>query len=90
MTVDEAIITLNEIFKWMLGDERWTDAEFESIEIAIDAIKFKKEIDNMKCKKCNNYDLSKNGVNGQCRRQYATFYSNDFCSYFDEVIKDDN
>lgn len=35
----------------------------------------------VRCKDCVHYDLAKNGYNGQCNRQYATFYANDFCSY---------
>jgi hypothetical protein len=35
----------------------------------------------VRCKDCKNYNLSKNGVNGQCGRQYATFYAYDYCSY---------
>ncbi len=35
----------------------------------------------VRCKECVHYDLAKNGYNGQCNRQYATFYADDFCSY---------
>lgn len=35
----------------------------------------------VRCKDCVHYDLAKNGYNGICNRQYATFYANDFCSY---------
>lgn len=35
----------------------------------------------VRCKDCIHYDLAKNGYNGQCNRQYATFYADDFCSY---------
>lgn len=35
----------------------------------------------VRCKDCVHYDLAKNGYNGQCNRQYATFYADDFCSY---------
>ena len=35
----------------------------------------------VRCKDCVHYDLAKNGYNGNCNRQYATFYADDFCSY---------
>lgn len=35
---EEAIETLKSIFDWMKGDERWTDAEFISIEMATKAL----------------------------------------------------
>lgn len=35
----------------------------------------------VRCKDCVHYDLAINGYNGQCSRQYATFYADDFCSY---------
>lgn len=38
MTNEEAIKTLKGIFDWMKGDERWTDAEFISLEMAIKAL----------------------------------------------------
>lgn len=38
-------------------------------------------VEVVRCKDCKNYDLAPNGVNGSCNRQYATFYSWDFCSY---------
>ena len=38
MTNEEAIKTLKGIFDWMKGDERWTDAEFISIEMGIKAL----------------------------------------------------
>lgn len=38
MTREEAIKILKYIFVWMKGDERWTDAEFIAIEMAIKAL----------------------------------------------------
>lgn len=38
MTTEEVIKNLKNIINWMKGDERWTDAEFISIETAIKAI----------------------------------------------------
>ena len=38
-------------------------------------------VEVVRCKDCKHYDLAKNGFNGVCNRQYATFYSDDFCSY---------
>ena len=38
-------------------------------------------VEVVRCKDCKNYDLASNGVNGVCNRQYATFYSWDYCSY---------
>ena len=38
-------------------------------------------VDVVRCKDCKHYDLAKNGFNGVCNRQYATFYADDFCSY---------
>lgn len=35
----------------------------------------------VRCGDCKHYDLAKNGVNGDCNRQYGTFYAYDFCSY---------
>ena len=35
----------------------------------------------VRCKDCVHYDLAINGYNGNCTRQYATFYADDFCSY---------
>lgn len=33
------------------------------------------------CRDCKKYELSKDGMSGQCRRQSATFYAYDYCSY---------
>lgn len=38
MTRTEAKESLQTIFNWMKGDERWTDAEFKALEIAISAL----------------------------------------------------
>ena len=35
----------------------------------------------IRCKDCKHYELASNGCNGDCKRQYATFYPWDFCSY---------
>ena len=35
----------------------------------------------VRCQDCRYFDIAKNGVNGQCGRQYATFDAYDYCSY---------
>jgi len=69
-------------------NSRYVDSvKIEAMRIAIEALKMaiealtKPEI--VRCRDCKNYDLAPNGVNGFCNRQYATFYSWDFCSYGD-------
>lgn len=38
-------------------------------------------IDIVLCNECKYYRLAKNKANGECQRQYATFYPYDYCSY---------
>lgn len=50
----------------------------ENIRIYSVDVEFIKPV---RCKDCRYYDLAKNGFNGSCNRQYATFHADDFCSY---------
>lgn len=52
-----------------------------SIESNICGVPSSDAVKVVRCRDCKYYDLAKNGVNGICNRQYATFDAYDFCSY---------
>ena len=56
-------------------------AIFEIAENVIKSLPSADVVEVIRCRDCKHYDLAKNGINGNCRRQYATFYADDFCSY---------
>ena len=79
MTREEALQEIVErVRSTEYVDSAYVDCvDIEALRIAIEALKTK----IVRCRDCKNYDLAPNGVNGSCNRQYATFYSWDFCSY---------
>ena len=70
---DYIVKTINDVEYVMLSEVQMKLRKLPSAQAEI-----------IRCKDCKRYDLARNGVNGECTRQYATFYPWDFCSYGEE------
>ena len=68
-------------------DEFFVNGYNTGLHTAICAVVEAKTVDAVKvvrCRDCIHYHEANNGCNGECDRQYATFYRWDYCSYGDK------